>query len=288
MMNQRDLNAAFSETLSSLDIRLRGKLSVLLPALDLLEKRIASGGEDAALLRYLGEARRAAFSILRLARNLGDQAKYAVDYDMSDPVRTDLAELFAGIVAETRKLAVYKRTPVTLDCAEEPFYAFLDPGMVSRLLYNLLSNAVLHGEGGVGVELSREDGSILFKVRNGGGEMPFIYEGRDGRETPCGAGNILGTGLSVASAIVCQCGGTMMATSDKPNGTVVTVSLPDLPGVDEGELGIPGDPCEFPRHLVELSDFPAYHTEYNLKRKTEPSPDWENAYRATERGRGEA
>ncbi|MDR0325257.1 MAG: HAMP domain-containing histidine kinase [Oscillospiraceae bacterium] len=272
-MRHEELNEALSEILSSLDIRLRGKLSVLLPALDLLEKRVAPGGEaDAALLRYLGEARRAAFSILRLAKNLGDQAKYAVDYDMSDPVRTDLAVLFAEITAETRKMAAYKKGSVTFTCSETPFFAFIDPGMMSRLLYNLLSNAVLYGESDVTVELKREDGSILFKVRNSGGAgggdtMARLIEGRSVLEAPEGAGSILGMGLSVASAIVCQCNGTMMATSDGAGGTTVTVSLPDLPGGDEGELGIPDDPCAFPEYLVELSDFPAYHTEYNLQRR---------------------
>jgi signal transduction histidine kinase len=257
-VRQKELNEAFSGVFSSLDIRLRDKLTVLLPALDLLEKRIAPDGEaDAAVLRYLGEARRAAFSILRLAKNLGDQAKYAVDYDMSDPVRIDLAALFEDIAAETRKMAAYKKTEVTLECSETPFFAFIDPSMAERLLYNLLSNAVLHGEGDVSVKLRREDGSVIFNVRNAGGVITDIYEGQK---------NYLGTGLSVANAIVMQSGGPLMAASDKAGGTVVTVSLPDLPDGDEGELGLIEDPCAFPAHLVELSDFPAYHAEYNLQR----------------------
>ncbi|MCL2004420.1 MAG: HAMP domain-containing histidine kinase [Oscillospiraceae bacterium] len=274
-MTDQQTSQAFSEMLSGIDIRLRGKLSVLLPALDLLEKRIASGETDAAVLRYLGEARRAAFSILRLARNLGDQAKYAEDYDMSDPVRVDLAELFASIAAETRKLACYKNTGVSLTCSETPFLALADPDMISRLLYNLLSNAVMHGEGDVAVDLRREDDSILIKVRNGGTggaeTLSRLYEGRSAYETPEGADAPLGMGLSVASAIVRQCGGTMMITSGKIGETIVTISLPDLPLGDEMEFAAPNDPCAFPIHLVELSDFPAYHPEYNLQKRADPN-----------------
>jgi signal transduction histidine kinase len=271
VLTENEFSEAYSEMMGSLDIRLREKLSVLLPALDLLGKRIAPGEADAAVLRYLGEARRAAFSILRLAKNLGDQAKYAADYDMADPVRVDLADLFTSIAAETGKLAGYKSVNVILSCSETPFYAFADPEMLSRLLYNLLSNAVLHGEGDVAVELKREDDSILFTVRNGGADREEalfrLYEGRSGYETPAGSPAPIGMGRSVSSAIVRQCGGTMMITSDKAGETVVTVSLPDLPGNDEMEFGIPNDACAFPLHLVELSDFPAYHPEYNLKRR---------------------
>jgi signal transduction histidine kinase len=261
VLRQKELNEAFNHMLSSLDIRLRNKLTVLLPALDLLEKRIAPDGEaDAAVLRYLGEARRAAFSILRLAKNLGDQAKYAVDYDMSEPVLTDVAALFVRLTDETRKMAVYKDVGVTLAYSESPFFAFIDPAMTERLLYNLLSNAILHGEGDVSVELLREEGFILFRVRNAGGAISDMYEGEE---------RAFGTGLSVASAIVLQSGGTMMVTTGEKEGTVVTVSLPDLPGGDEGEFGLPEDPCAFPPHLVELSDFPAYHPEYNTQRREE-------------------
>jgi signal transduction histidine kinase len=269
-LNENDFSGIYSDMLISLDVRLRDKLSVLMPALDLLEKRIASGETDAAVLRYLGEARRAAFSILRMAKNLGDQAKYAADYSVGDPVQTDLAELFSAIAAETRKLAVYKQADITFSCSETPFYAFADPAMLSRLLYNLLSNAVLHGSGDVGVELTREEGFILLKVRNGTaddtGALSRLYTGRKNCETPEGTLPPLGMGLSVASAIVRQSGGTMMASSDSENETVITISLPDLPGEDEMEFGIPESPCTFPLHLVELSDFPAYNKDYNLKR----------------------
>jgi signal transduction histidine kinase len=262
-----------SELLSSLDIHLREKLSVLLPALELLEKRVAPEGEaDAAVLRYLGEARRAAFSILRLARNLGDHAKYSADYDMSEPSWADLGLLFAEIIEETDKMAAYKQISVTLTCSEKPFHAYIDGDMVSRLLYNLLSNAVLHGEGDVAVELCREDGSILFRVRSGGGGVPHFYAGQKNVEIPDGGGNSLGLGLSVASAIVCQCGGTMMTTSDERSGTVVTVSLPVTEGTDSGTLETYSEPLSYHAHLVELADFPAYNPIYNLKQRREEEP----------------
>jgi two-component system sensor histidine kinase KdpD len=270
-VNKNEFSEAYTDMLSSLDIRLREKLSVLLPALDLLEKRVA-GDADETVLRYLGEARRSALSILRMARNLGDQAKYAADYDMSDPVNTDLSGLFASIAAETRKLAVYKEADISLHCPEVPFYAFIDPGMISRLFYNLLSNAVLHGNGDVSAELTREDGGIILRVRNGSADgeetLARIQRKRSVHESPEGAGSLLGMGLSVASAIVRQCGGVMMLTSDKANEMTVTVSLPDIPGTDEMEFGLPEDACAFPAYLVELSDFPAYNPNYNLQKKS--------------------
>jgi signal transduction histidine kinase len=269
------------ETLGSLEIHLREKLSVLMPALELLEKRVADDA-DGAVLRYLGEARRAAFSILRLARNLGDSAKYAADYDMSDPAWTDMRLLFSNIITETGKMAAYKQISVTLTCAEQTFFAYIDEQMISRLLYNLLSNAVLHGEGDVAVELEREDEHILFRVKDGGGGAPHFYGGVKNLETPDGAGNALGMGLAVAGAIVCQCGGTMMTTSDERNGTTVTVSLPKPEDKDIGELETHTVSYEYPAHLVELSDFPAYNPAYNLRRAEQPGSENKRTYFQTE------
>jgi signal transduction histidine kinase len=167
-------------------------------------------------------------------------------------------------------MAAYKQTPVTLTCSESPFLAYIDEQMLSRLLYNLLSNAVLHGVGDVSVELERYEGNILFRVRSGGGGMSHLYEGRRDVEIPDGSGNILGMGLSVASAIVSQCNGTMMTTSDEKSGTTVTVSLPVLEGTDIGKFETVAPSYDYPAYLVELSDFPAYNPEYNLtKRGTE-------------------
>ena len=257
------------DMLSSLDIHLREKLSVLLPALDLLERRVAPEGDaDDAVLRYLGEARRASFSILRLSRNLSDHAKYSADYDMSDPAWVDMGLLFSKIIAETDKMAAYKQISVGLACAENPFYACIDEEMISRLIYNILSNAVLHGEGDVDVELEREKGYILFRVRSGGGGAPHFYGGRKNVSVPDGAGNIIGMGLAVSCAIVRQCGGTIMTTSDEKSGTTVTVSLPDTEGGDIGKFEAYAEPCAYPAHLVELSDFPAYNPEYNLQRQS--------------------
>jgi hypothetical protein len=85
-----------------------------------------------------------------------------------------------------------------------------------------------------------------------------------------GAGNVSGIGLSVVSAIVSQCGGTMLTTSDEKSGTTVTVSLPLAEGPDIGELETYVASCDYPVHLVELSDFPAYNAEYNLHKTRAP------------------
>lgn len=275
-MNRGDQNRELSGFMSNLDINLRNKLSVLLPALDLLEKRISAGGEpDDAVLRYLGEARRSAFSILRMASNMRDYALYINDYGETDPATTDLAELFHSVVSETEKMAAYKPAVISLTCSEKPFYAYVDSVKIERLLYNLLSNAVLHGEGDVSVSLERSGGSILISVRNGGAPiseaaLSRLYEGYREFTAPEGAEKNLGLGLPVALAIVCQSGGTLMVTSDEQSGTVVTASLPDLPHEDTGVLDTYRPVGGFPKHLIELADFPAYNRQYNVRKSSAP------------------
>lgn len=265
---QEQINQTLSGFMSNADIHLRNKLSVLLPALDLLEKRLKNHADD-AMIRYLGEARKSAYAILRMSGNMGDYAKFIRNYGQSEPIRVNLSELVTTLLHETAQLAQYRQGAFTLECRENPFFAIVDKDQIESLLYHLLSNAVLYGEGDITTGLKRSDGNIIITVSNKGGVIPgetlsALYSGYS--EYANAQTRNLGLGLPIALAIACQSGGTLAVTSDEKNGTVVTVSLPDLLTGSE--------PIELENHfmdeyggyikiLVAMADFPDYNSAYN-------------------------
>jgi len=233
-------------------MRLRDKLTLLLPALDLLEKGLSSENlTEETRERYLGEARRASLGIMRVTNNLRDLAKTFQDH--AEPCPANLSDLFSQIISETKQMVAHKPTAISFDCAETPFIANVDAANVKRLLYNLMSNAVLYGGGEVTASLTRSGGSIRLRIQNNGNDLNEIDP------------NYPGLGLCLALSIARQNGGTMMITSHKITGTTVTISLPDEPLGDiplEAPIGNLGD---FPQHLIELSDIPVYNKAYNLR-----------------------
>ncbi|MDR1691777.1 MAG: HAMP domain-containing histidine kinase [Oscillospiraceae bacterium] len=263
---QERINQELSGFMSNVDFRLRDKLSVLLPALDLLEKRISPNADD-GVIRYLGEIRKSAYGILRIAGNMADYAKYIRNYRESEPARTNLSEMMTSLLRETARLARYKQILFTFECAETPFYAVVDRNQIELLLYHLLSNAVLHGEGDITASLKRFDGSVVITVSNKRGAIPentlaTLYTGY--REYAGAEGGKPGLGLPIALAIACQNGGTLAVSSDEKSGTSVVVSLPDLRD-ETFELESPfldeyGGANQ--KILIAMSDFPGCNEAY--------------------------
>jgi two-component system sensor histidine kinase HydH len=104
----------------------------------------------------------------------------------------------------------------------------LDRVRMQQVLVNLLSNALHAGEEGSPVDLflGREDGQLLFKVRDRG---PGLAAG-DGDKVfePFYTGRVKGTGLglTVARRIVEGHGGTIRVENHPEGGAVFTVRLP--------------------------------------------------------------
>lgn len=271
-MNDADLhehvNQALSGFMSNVEVRLRDKLSVLLPALDLLEKKLGDY-TDETIAQYLGEARKSAFSILRMASNMGEYARYLRNYEQGEPSRTNLSELMSTLLEEVALLARYKPMSFRFECSEKPFMASVDPGQMERLIYHLLSNAVLYGKGEIVAELKRADGNVIISVKNKNGiisedTLSVLYVGY--KEYVNTKASNLGLGLPIALAIACQNGGTLVVSSDENNGTEVTVSLPDHDTDDEAielENLLTSRFGGYIKSLIAMSDFPGYNAAYN-------------------------
>lgn len=108
-----------------------------------------------------------------------------------------------------------------------------DEPRVRQILYNLLSNAVGFSNPGGTVLVSawREDGHMVFQVKDEGAGIPKVQQARvfDRFESRSRGSEHRGTGLglSIVKSLVELHGGNMTLESELGSGTTVTVRLPE-------------------------------------------------------------
>lgn len=123
----------------------------------------------------------------------------------------------------------------TLHCdIEENIIALIDVSLISRLLQNLLDNAVKYGRpnGGIWVSLCKKEGEIQLSVKDDGMGIPAehrekiwqrFYQADPSRSGDNGAG----LGLSMVKKIAEIHGGYMSLTSEEGKGSTFTLHLPE-------------------------------------------------------------
>lgn len=117
---------------------------------------------------------------------------------------------------------------------EENIIASIDVSLISRLLQNLLDNAVKYGRpnGGIWVSLCKKEGEIQLSVKDDGMGIPAehrekiwqrFYQADPSRSGDNGAG----LGLSMVKKIAEIHGGYMSLTSEEGKGSTFTLHLPE-------------------------------------------------------------
>jgi signal transduction histidine kinase len=146
----------------------------------------------------------------------------------------DLEALIAQVVAEHLPLAA--REGITVTAATGPLTVAGDEVLLTRLVANLVHNAIRHNHRGgrVAVELSPADATLV--VRNTGPQVPPERVGelfepfRRLRPDRTGPADGAGLGLSIVAAIARAHGGSVHATAEPGGGLAVTVTLPPPAG----------------------------------------------------------
>lgn len=146
---------------------------------------------------------------------------------------TDIGAMLRDVVERLRPQAERKRVGLSLDLAEPPGTADIDPDRLERGLLNLVHNAVkFTPEGGsVTLAAARTPNELIFTVRDTGigidsADLPRIFErfykadqSRAGR-----AGS--GIGLAIVKHAVEAHGGAVSAESQLGHGSTFTIRLP--------------------------------------------------------------
>jgi signal transduction histidine kinase len=146
---------------------------------------------------------------------------------------TDVASLLAGVVASSHAKAAVSGVELVLD-VEEPLTARVDPGRISQVFGNLVSNAIKFSPDGgrVTARAHRANSHVVCSIADTGigmdgqeQEQAFtkFFRSARSRETAIpGAG----LGLPISKTIVEGHGGSISLRSAPGKGTTVTVSLP--------------------------------------------------------------
>jgi signal transduction histidine kinase len=196
-------------------------------------------GRLEALTRGVGDAqlnlRRAEAGGRLLDQLVGDLFAFStLEYRGARPAseRVDLADLFRQTAVGFGARAAEKDVAITADGPEVTMLA--DEQFLSRVVSNLLDNAVRHAPAGGDVELrwACSNGSIGFTVWNSGDPIPSedlprlfepMFRGDASRNTETGGA---GLGLAIARHLIEAHGGTLVAENPPAGGARFAATLP--------------------------------------------------------------
>jgi two-component system sensor histidine kinase MtrB len=155
----------------------------------------------------------------------------------ADPV--DLRDLVKGVVDLAKGLADRTGCPLSAVLPDEPVVAEVDSRRVERILRNLVSNALEHGERRpVVVELAGDDDAVAVVVRDHGiglrpGEATLVFS-RFWRADPARARSSGGTGLGLSIALedARLHGGWLQAWGEPRRGSSFRLTLPRRAGAE--------------------------------------------------------
>ncbi|QQS00126.1 MAG: HAMP domain-containing histidine kinase [Austwickia sp.] len=157
-------------------------------------------------------------------------------------IRTVVDRVLTGLMG----LARYKGSSITLVGAEEPLRAEMDPRRVERIIRNLVSNALEHGEGRpIRVEMGGNDAAVAVAVRDFGiglraGEADLVFT-RFWRADPARKRTTGGTGLGLAIALedARLHDGSLQAWGEPGVGSRFRLTLPRVAGRPIGYSPLP-------------------------------------------------
>jgi signal transduction histidine kinase len=218
---------------------LRTPLAIMRTEVDVA---LADPSASRAELRAMGEAVRETIdrceqlieSLLMLARSEGKAGH-------EEP--TDLAAIAADCITDMRARA--DDTDIELRAELKPAWVRGEPGLLERMVANLVDNGILHNERGgfLDVRTGARDGHVTLLVANGGqpidpADAPTLTD--PFRRLDRGTGGV-GLGLSIVRSVIDVHGGRLELRARQSGGLEVVVSLDAAPApADVGVLRTPG------------------------------------------------
>ncbi|MGI8711911.1 MAG: sensor histidine kinase [Solirubrobacteraceae bacterium] len=207
---------------------LRTPLAIMRTEVDVaLADPDASTGE----LRAMGEAiRETVDRCERLISSLLLLARSEATTGHEEPV--DVAALVGDCVTDLRARADEAHVEVSTDL--RPAWTDADPGLLERLIANLLDNGIHHNQpGGVlSVQTRVRDCRVHLVVANGGPPLhqATVQELTEPFRRLTRSGSGFGLGLSIVRSVAEAQGGSVVLTAPASGGLVVRVELPGQRG----------------------------------------------------------
>lgn len=217
-----------SALLNNMSHEIRTPLTAVLGFADLMARELDGEHQDyAEQIKYGGQR------LLQTLDSVFDLSMLEAGSVQLDRVVCDVAAEVEAGVAALRPLAAEKNLTIYVDPAPSGIYARLDQGAFTRILNNLIGNAIkFTKQGDVRVGIRTEDGQVVLSVQDTGVGIseaflphlfePFKQESAGLTRTHQG----VGLGLTIVKELVELHDGRIEVSTQKEAGTTFSVYLP--------------------------------------------------------------
>jgi signal transduction histidine kinase len=206
---------------------IRTHINLLMGAIQMIETGRLNGEQ---VHHYIGMVRKNADAMLRMLNRLledsmGEQAQAAHAGKSASPTRIQIDGLLQGIAESVRPCAQASDIELLHDI-DSPLYATADEESLSRVLYNLLYNAIAYTDAGGFVYLSatQTDDTVSIHVADTGRGLGQAHI--DAILSDQESSKELGIGLSLVKQMMRAMGGTLGCASRERVGTTFYLTLP--------------------------------------------------------------
>lgn len=219
---------AYKRLMTSLSHDVKTPLTSLVGYLEAIEKKFVTGEEKE---EYIGVALYKAHHLKGFVESLFDWVKLDAKEQLFQLQQQDLNELTRNLLADWIPTFEEYQFDYKIDISDHECFIQLDPNAYTRIINNVLQNAISHSEGTkIILEISENEKSVIVQISdNGKGisphDLPHIfdrmYQGDPSRST---SGN--GLGLAIAKELVLLHKGTIHAKNPLSGGTAFIIKLP--------------------------------------------------------------
>lgn len=219
---------AYKRLMTSLSHDVKTPLTSLVGYLEAIQEKIVTGEEKE---EYISVALDKAHHLKDFVESLFEWVKLDAKEQIFQFEICDLNELSRDILADWIPTLEDKQFTYEIDIPDVEYSIRIDRNAYTRILNNLLQNALLHSGGNkISIHISGDEKQATIIVADNGKGIPEkdlphiferLYQGDESRRV---SGN--GLGLSIVQELVTIHGGTIGAESPPYGGTTLTISLP--------------------------------------------------------------
>lgn len=230
LIQQKQSEQAYKRLMTSLSHDVKTPLASLVGYLEAIETEIVSDEEKD---EYIHVAYDKAQHLKHFVETLFEWVKLDAREQIFHFEMCDLNELTRDIIADWVPVLESHCFEYEIDIPETEYITRIDPNAYTRILNNLLQNALSHSNGNT-IFLRTVDGDRQARIMisdNGTGissaDLPYIFERMyQGDRSRAAKGN--GLGLSIVKELVAAHKGTITADSAPDVGTTFTITLPKV------------------------------------------------------------
>lgn len=248
-------------SLSLASQHLRDPLSNVIALTDLLFTQYSDVANE-KLQQRVAQLNQNLYRLLRCVGNMSDA--HSCSNRTSGMEQRNISAIFSEAVQTAQQQLLSQKRKIVYSAATENTVGLADADQLERAVYNLISNAVRHGDADtdISVTLRCENNRVHFAVENSCkaatpdllGTIFFRY-----RRTPTvtDGGKGLGLGIPIVQAIASAHSGSLLVTMPKPGLIRFCLTIPiiaDKAGNLRSPLLRPDYTGGYDRSLIELSD----------------------------------